>query len=277
MKPAMHSLLGTFLAACSINKVLAYEQFFSEHILGYQIAGETQLYHQKGYTILKEGQMVLARRDQFAKNIKIQEAGKEYRIVAVILSAERLRKFALDNNMASNKKYGGPKNILIKPDSFLKGYFLSLLPYIDEERTMSKKMASIKANEAIELLLELKPELEGFLFDFADPDRVDLEEFMMKNFQYNAPIENFAKLSGRSLSSFKREFAETFRTTPAKWLKNRRLSEAFYLIQQKNRKPQDIYIELGFENLSHFYVSFKQKYGQTPAEIKLKDDHRKLP
>ena len=98
-------------------------------------------------------------------------------------------------------------------------------------------------------------------------DRANLEEFMIKNFRYNAPIEDFARLAGRSLSTFKREFAATFGTTPAKWLKNKRLSEAFYLIRQKNKKPQNIYIELGFENLSHFYISFKQKYGCTPAEI----------
>jgi AraC-like DNA-binding protein len=256
------------------SKTVSYDQFVSEHILVYQISGETHIYHQKGNTILKEGLMVLARRNQFAKNVKVPTADKEYRIVAVILSTERLRKFAFDNNIAGNKRYDGPKNIVIKPDSFMKGYFLSLLPYIEEKRNVSKKMASIKANEAIELLLELKPELAGFLFDFADPGRADLEEFMMKNFHYNAPVENFARLSGRSLSTFKREFAETFRSTPAKWLKNKRLSEAFYLIKQKNKKPQDIYIDLGFENLSHFYFSFKQKYGHTPAEIKLKDQSK---
>ncbi len=105
----------------------------------------------------------------------------------------------------------------------------------------------------------------------ATTHRPDLETFMMKNYRYNAPVENFARLAGRSLSTFKREFAETFKTTPAKWLKNKRLTEAFYLIRQKNKKPQEIYLELGFENLSHFYASFKRKYGHTPAEIKGKD------
>ena len=109
-----------------------------------------------------------------------------------------------------------------------------------------------------------------FLFDFSDPHKTDLEEFMLKNFHYNAPIENFAKLSGRSLSSFKRDFATTFNSTPSIWLKNKRLSEAYYLMKQKNKKPQDVYLDVGFENLSHFYTSFKQKYGMTPAEINLK-------
>jgi AraC-like DNA-binding protein len=101
--------------------------------------------------------------------------------------------------------------------------------------------------------------------------KTDLEEFMVKNFHYNAPIENFAKLSGRSLSSFKRDFAATFNSTPSIWLKNKRLSEAYYLMKQKNKKPQDIYLDLGFENISHFYTSFKEKYGMTPAGINQKN------
>jgi AraC-like DNA-binding protein len=267
MKAITHTILGTFVSACSYSKVYSYEQFVSEHVLAYQVSGETHLFHQNGNMILSQGEVLLARRNQFAKSLKVPAANNEYRIVAVILSTDRLREFALNNSINCHKRYDGQKNIVLKSDNFIKGYFLSLLPYIEEKRHLSKKMASIKTNEIIELLLESGPDLQAFLFDFADPDREDLERFMMKNFKYNAPVENFAKLAGRSLSTFKREFAETFGTTPAKWLKNRRLSEALYLIKQKHKKPQDIYIDLGFENLSHFYVSFKQKYGRTPAEI----------
>ena len=153
----------------------------------------------------------------------------------------------------------------------LQGYFLSLLPYVEEWKNVSKKLSSLKVNEAIELILHLRPDLQSFLFDFADPHKQDLEAFMLKNFHYNAPLEHFAKLTGRSLTSFKREFAEIFRTPPGTWLKEKRLSEAFYLIKQKSQKPQDIYLNLGFENLSHFYTAFKQKYGMTPAEIKQKN------
>ena len=130
----------------------------------------------------------------------------------------------------------------------------------------------MKVDEAIELVLHLRPDLKSFLFDFSDPYKTDLEEFMVKNFHYNAPIELFAKLSGRSLSNFKRDFTVTFKTSPAKWLKNKRLSEAYYRIQQKSKKPADIYLDLGFENLSHFYSAFRQKYGHTPSQINTKDN-----
>ncbi len=84
------------------------------------------------------------------------------------------------------------KNILLEPNSLLKDYFVSVLPYVQlGENLKDKKLAFIKVNEAIELLLEMWPDLKSFLFDFSDPNKQNLEEFMLKNFHYNAPVENF--------------------------------------------------------------------------------------
>jgi len=271
MRPVIQMLGESFIYACTFDKAFSYEQFVPEHLLAYQISGQTHIYHQRGEMVLEEGQLLLAHRNQFAKSIKIPAADKEYQCFSVVLSSEQLRQFALDNEIACEERYQGKRNILLEPGSLLKGYFISLLPYVEEWKKVSKKLAAMKVNESIELLLQLRPELKSFLFDLSDPRKTDLEEFMLKNFHYNAPIESFAKLSGRSLSSFKRDFAETFNNSPSIWLKNKRLSEAYYLMKQKNKKPRDIYLDLGFENLSHFYTSFKKKYGMTPAEINQKN------
>ena len=220
--------------------------------------------------LLEAGQFLLARRNQFAKSIKLPAADNEYQCISVFLTNDRLQQFAIDNDIFCKKRYHGSRNILLEPDNMLKGYFLSVIPYTESAKPVSKKLASIKVNEAIALLLEMRPDLESFLFDFSDPHKLNLEEFMLKNFHYNTPIEHFARLSGRSLTSFKREFSAIFKTTPGNWLKAKRLSEAYYLIKKKSQKPQDIYLNLGFENLSHFYTAFKQKYGVTPGEITLK-------
>ena len=220
--------------------------------------------------VLEEGQFLLGRKNQFAKSIKIPAPDAAYRCLSVVLTNDRLQQYALDNDISCDQRYHGAKNILIEPDKILRGYFLSVIPYTEPATPVSKKLASIKVNEAIALILEMRPDLEHFLFDFNDPHKQGLEDFMLRNFHYNAPIEHFAKLSGRSLTSFKREFMDIFNTSPGTWLKEKRLSEAYFLIKKKSRKPKDIYIDLGFENLSHFYTSFKQKYGMTPAEIMLR-------
>ena len=220
--------------------------------------------------VLEEGQFLIGRKNQFAKSIKVPAADKEYQCISVLLTTERLQQFALQNEISCEDKYHGPKNILLEPTAILKGYFQSVIPYTEVYKPISKKMASMKVNEAIALVLEMRPDLETFLFDFSDPHKQNLEEFMLKNFHYNAPIEHFAKLSGRSLTSFKRDFTDIFKSSPGTWLKEKRLSEAYFLIKKKSRKPKDIYLDLGFENLSHFYTSFKQKYGMTPSEISIK-------
>jgi AraC-like DNA-binding protein len=271
VKPVIKIFGDSFLYSCTFDKAYTYEKFVPEHVLAYQISGQTQIYHQRGEMLLEEGQFLLARRNQFAKSIKLPVADKEYQCISVFLTNDRLQQFALDNDIRCEQRYHGNRNILLEPNNMLKGYFLSVIPYTESAKPVSKKLASIKANEAIALLLEIRPDLESFLFDFSDPHKLNLEEFMLKNFHYNAPIEHFAKLSGRSLTSFKREFSDIFKTSPGTWLKAKRLSEAYYLIKKKSQKPQDIYLDLGFENLSHFYTSFKQKYGMTPAEINPKN------
>jgi hypothetical protein len=48
--------------------------------------------------------------------------------------------------------------------------------------------------------------MRGNTFDFADPGKTDLREFMLCNYMFNIPINKFAELTGRSLSTFQRDF-----------------------------------------------------------------------
>lgn len=80
-------------------------------------------------------------------------------------------------------------------------------------------------------------------------------------------MEHFAFLTGRSLSAFKRDFKTVFHQTPNRWLVKRRLQEARFLIEEKKQKPTDIYMELGFEDLSHFSFAFKKEFGETAKVI----------
>jgi AraC-like DNA-binding protein len=80
-------------------------------------------------------------------------------------------------------------------------------------------------------------------------------------------LNRFAYLTGRSLATFKRDFEKIFHTSPSKWLLQRRLKEAYYLIKEKGKKPVDVYVDVGFEDLSHFSFAFKNEFGQAPSKI----------
>jgi AraC-like DNA-binding protein len=265
--PLTQVLEDSFVYSCTFKQRYSYEQFIPYHVLAFQFSGKTNIKHQNGKLVLKKHQLVLAQKNQLTKSLKTPDTNEAYKSMSVILTDATLQQYAANNSIHETRKYTGEKILLLKPNAFVKSYFQSLLPYVKQSEKISKKLAAIKTNEAIELLLHLRPSLKTFLFDFSEPYKIDLEKFMLQNFHYNVPIENFAKLTGRSLAAFKRDFSHIFQTSPRKWLKEKRLTEAYRLIQQKKGKATEIYLELGFENLSHFYTAFKQKFGVTPASI----------
>ncbi|MEJ0056122.1 MAG: helix-turn-helix domain-containing protein [Bacteroidota bacterium] len=87
---------------------------------------------------------------------------------------------------------------------------------------------------------------------------------MESHFMFNLPLEKFGYMTGRSLSTFNRDFRKTFSETPRKWLIKKRLEAAHYQITEHSRKPVEIYLEVGFEDLSHFSFAFKKQFWLHP-------------
>jgi len=54
---------------------------------------------------------------------------------------------------------------------------------------------------------------------------------------------------------------------PSQWLLKKRLVEAYYQIREKGHKPVDVYLNVGFENLSHFSYTFKKEFGVAPSML----------
>jgi AraC-like DNA-binding protein len=262
-----HIQLNNLLYTCVSQRQRGNEQFIKEHALGYIIAGETHFYTNNGLIVVKAGQMGIARRNQLAKSVKVPPPGGEFKSVNIFLDQAFLRRYSADNKLPVMPKYTGPGMLGLPDDPFLKGYFNSLLPYFDRPGSLNPNMAELKCREAIELLLSVSPGIDSFLFDFTEPYKIDLEAFMNQNYKYNVPAAQFAKLTGRSLASFKRDFEKIFRTSPGQWLQQKRLHEAYYQIKEKGQKPSEVYLDVGFENLSHFSFAFKKVFGVAPSML----------
>ena len=265
--PVTWVLEDSFVYSCTFEQQHSYEQFVPYHVLAFQFSGETHIQHQNGKLVLKKNQILLAQKNQLAKSIKIPATDKVYKSISVIITDAALQQYALDNSIHENKNYTGEKNLLLKPDALLKSYFQSLLPYVEQSEKISKKLAAIKTNEAIELLLHLKSSLKSFLFDFSEPYKIDLEKFMLQNYHYNVPIEHFAKLTGRSLAAFKRDFGHIFQTSPRKWLQEKDWQKRTILSNKKAKTNRNLFGGRFWKTFLIFYTSFKQKFGVTPANI----------
>jgi AraC-like DNA-binding protein len=249
----------SILYSCIGEAKAGQDHFVREHSLSFVTSGIAEYYTDHGVVTYPAGSLCLFRRNQLLRILKKPADGKPFAAITVFLDQETLKKHSLKYNLKTDIIYTGEPNVLLQSDAFMKGYFVSMIPYFDEFGKLTPILEQAKTTEAIELLLR-NPVLKSFLFDFNEPYKIDLEAYMNNHFWYNVPLVQFAKLTGRSLSSFKRDFKGIFHASPERWMQKRKLEMAHFLISQKKRKPSDVYLEVGFQNLSHFSKVFKKEY-----------------
>jgi AraC-like DNA-binding protein len=97
----------------------------------------------------------------------------------------------------------------------------------------------------------------------------DISAVVEKYFNKNISINDMAELSGRSLSTFKREFNRIFGKPPAKWIRERRISWAAQLLRNSAKSITEISYESGYDSQSHFSAVFRKFYGVSPKEFRL--------
>lgn len=253
--------------SCYVNRTREGEQFVPVHVFTYQISGSLIFNDGKDAHICNEGAFRFIRRNNLIKFLKQPPENGEFKTISVYLEEETLRDFSMEYGYTADKQVESPVVTALKPDPLFKSYMQSLQPYDTLNESGNDDLVKLKLKEAILILLKVNPELKNVMFDFSEPGKIDLEAFMLQHFHFNVAMKRFAYLTGRSLATFKRDFEKIFHTSPSRWLQQKRLQEAYYLIKEKGRKTSDVYLEVGFEDLSHFSFAFKKAYGVAPSAV----------
>nr|GFB20650.1 hypothetical protein [Tanacetum cinerariifolium] len=259
----MPTVADTFLFSYVAVRQRATEELVPDHALCYVVAGELRFQLPTQTLCITPGTIFFIRRNQLAKAVKIPPVqGGEFKAITLFLPQPLLRHYAASADLATSPCELAEELVDLSGDVFWQGYFASLFPYFDLPQHFTSAVAQLKVEEAIRLLLRSTPQLQQVLFDFSEPGKMDLEAFMRKHYTYHVSLSHFAKLTGRSLATFKR-----FAMPPEQWLRRQRLAQAHYLIAQQQQAPATVYLEVGFENLSHFSTAFKQEFGYTASSL----------
>ncbi len=247
-------------------KKVVGEQFIPEHGLCQIISGKLQVTDAGQTKVFGPGDLLFYRKNFLARFIQLNDGLFPFRSITVVFDRAALAQFSRQYNQGFEEPYPY-KDAVIKLNSslLLENYFQTLMPYF--ETPLPEHLVNQKRQEALLLLLQINPAFKNILFDLDLPGKIDLEAFMQQHFSFNVEMKQFAYLSGRSLATFKRDFEKTFHTTPNRWLQERRLQEAHYLITEKKKRPSEVYHAVGFETLAHFSLAFKQFYGVNPSRI----------
>ena len=223
----------------------------------------------EGVVHLKAGEIAFLKKGLYLSSEKVFDEGV-YEGVNLFLYDDLLQKFIQKNATLFTDDFTAesiPTLFKIPPSLKLQKYFESLIPYFSDHKK-SEALLSLKFEELL-LNLILQDEFQGFksfLSQLNSNKKISIEDFMEQNYAKNLSLSEYAFLSGMSLSSFKRVFEETFGSAPGKWLKNRRLEKAKYLITYSDKNVNEISDEMGFSSPSHFIASFKNRYGIPPKQ-----------
>ena len=245
------------------------------HCISYVVNGNKTVHSMEGELCLRVGEAAFFKKGLYLNTEKTVDQGV-YEGITFFLSDQLLKDFIqrheheLNNFRRKNSTF---KLFKIPHSMKIQKYFESLIPYFSDDQR-NEALLNLKFDE---LLLNLIHQddfevFKSFLLQINAPKKTSIEEFIQQNYTKNLSLSEYAFLSGMSLSSFKRVFEETFGSAPGKWLKNKRLEKAKYLITYSDKNINEISDETGFSSPSHFIASFKHRYGLPPRQFKVQLD-----
>lgn len=157
----------------------------------------------------------------------------------------------------------------IPSSSSTEQYFHSLQNITQSLSRPGKQLFRIKLMEFLALAIaeNRNHSVLTQLHNFTHQVPQNLRAFMSENFDKPFTVEDYAYLTGRSLSSFRREFKVKFGQSPRKWITQERMKKAKEILLKGQNSVTDTAYSVGYENVSHFITAFKKFYGHTPKQI----------
>jgi AraC family transcriptional regulator, exoenzyme S synthesis regulatory protein ExsA len=251
------------------SKIWWHNNFFA-HVL----TGQTVLKTPKNEYVLKAGDSAFAKKGSVISHNDVHE---DFCELLVFVPDEFVRTVTQKYKVpmaADTTDKDADTVILLKTDEVLQSYFQSLLIHLLQTTPPVETLMKLKFEELLLNILsgENHIPLKYYLSEICRSTRPSIREIMGLNFFSNLSLDEFARLCARSLSAFKKEFQEIYKTTPGKWLQEKRLEYSRYLLETTDLSLDEICMESGFENQSHFNRVFKSKYGVSPGKLKMKKD-----
>ena len=98
--------------------------------------------------------------------------------------------------------------------------------------------------------------------------------YIQEHYAEEISLDELAKLTGSSVSQFKRIFTKTLEMSPGRYIVNTRINAARRLLETTDKLITDIAQEVGFYDQSHMTRAFKTIRSTTPGEYRRK--HRDI-
>ncbi len=237
------------------------------HMFSFLQTGKKQIHFSDRAVAVNKSQSLLIKK---GNSLWTELLDKEeiYYCKLLFFSDKELDKFLKKHAIVSKIQHEELPFFIIKNDSYIRSYLNSLSIITTNQSKSNDNLLSVKFEELLLYLIHKYGNKFEFYLHFLIAKEASSFSSIVESHAYsNLKLEEIAFLCNMSLSTFKRHFINEYQTSPGKWLQNKRLQKAKELLQEDGIKVSDIYLDLGYTNLSNFSAAFKNKFGVSPTKV----------
>ncbi|HJD75493.1 MAG TPA: AraC family transcriptional regulator [Bacteroides reticulotermitis] len=270
--PTKYGILSVkdFLAIASYEHTSQSQggMLLEEHLLLFVLEGTNTLMHGKQKQVVQKNQMILLPKATAWKYHKVGDPNNNnvYDSMLFFLKDDFVKDF-IKGYPIKALRTKEPVLTTVKPvKEHLQAYLHSIKPYFKEPT--DRIDSGLVRLKMMELLYDLALTDENMLrqiLQLKQSVKADLESIIEENYTDHLSMPELAYLSGRSLSTFKRDFASIYNTPPSQWIRTKRLEKAKELLSNTSLGVADVCYMVGFENATHFSRIFKKTFGYAPS------------
>lgn len=247
--------------------------FVSTHVLTIVLKGQKMITPYEGTPIVvKENEFVFIPKDVYMIQDLLADQGT-FEGWLFFFSDELIQEFihSLHKDQLNGHNYMGTEEIDLPTFDLVPSielYCASLLHFFSIQQGLKGPLLRLKLLELLHIIIH-SSYASSFLqlIHTLKLKRRSISAFMKDHFDKPLKVEDYAYLTGRSLSSFLRDFKRQYNITPKQWLTQRRLEKAYQILSSEERNITEVAFEVGYENISHFIKAFRTAYGISPKQF----------
>lgn len=239
----------------------------SKHTFSFLMEGQKEVFGRTNSIHVENNSFLLMESGRCLMTEKLSSEQKSYRSMLLFFSNDDIFNFIRKHDIAANPVLNEKSVYSFCYDAFIKSYLQSVIEISKLPKAKQNKLLPLKLDEILLYLVDAYG--SGFLMSMMHQNNQKDQKLIAvveANKLNKLSIKELAFLCNMSVSTFKRAFVKNYKQPPIKWFQDQRLEYASILLKQEQKRPSDIYLDIGYDTLSSFIQAFKSKYGQTPKQ-----------
>ena len=250
------------------NDVVKSKVHLSMNMFSFLQVGKKQVHFAGNSVAVNKKQSLLLKKGNWLWT-ELLENDTTYYCKLLFFSDKKLKDFLEKHSTNSSALTDEAPYFIISNDDYIISYLNSLATISSAPPVFFENLVALKFEELMLYLLQkYGSKFEIYLKSLIANETSSFKKIIESKVHSNLKLGEIAFLCNMSLSTFKRHFVSEYKTTPGKWLQEKRLEMAKELLEKGKLKSSDIYFDFGYNNLSNFSIAFKNKFGFSPKNLK---------